>query len=242
MNKKNILIVNDDGIEAEGILKLAEAAVHFGRVWIAAPDRQCSGMSQKITIFDSIPVHRVDFPVPVEAAWALGGSPADCVKAALGSILDFRPDIVFSGINNGYNAGFDIAYSGTLGAAMEALMKGIPAIAFSNQYRGGFEAVDRWLLPLMEELLDRPLPPSALWNVNFPGCPLSECRGILYDRTVAPIQIYQDCFAREELPDGGFALYNAESFCAAEDAPENSDVRAVLSGFISVGMLRCALL
>ena len=119
---KNILIVNDDGIHSEGIIRLAEAASRFGRVWVAAPDEQCSGMSQKISIFDPILVRPYEFPVPVEAAWSIGGTPADCVKVAVGFLLEEAPDLVLSGINNGYNAGFDNAYSGTIGAAAEALM------------------------------------------------------------------------------------------------------------------------
>ena len=120
---KNILIVNDDGIHSEGIVRLAQAASRFGRVWVAAPDEQCSGMSQKISIFDPILVRPYDFPAPVEAAWSIGGTPADCVKVAVGYLLDGAPDLVLSGINNGYNAGFDNAYSGTIGAAAEALSR-----------------------------------------------------------------------------------------------------------------------
>lgn len=240
--KRDILVVNDDGIRAEGIVRLAEAATHFGRVWVVAPEEQCSGMSQKISIFNRIPVRPFEFPVPVEAAWCVGGTPADCVKVAVNFLLEKKPDVVFSGINNGYNTGFDTAYSGTIGAAMEALMKGIPAIAFSNHLHGSYETVDRYLLPLIEELLSSPLPPSELWNVNFPGVPLSECPGILYDRRVAPVQLYRDLYTREELPDGGFTLRNASTPIAPYLVPEGTDVRAVLTGHISVGTLRCAVL
>ena len=123
---KRILIVNDDGIEAEGLRKLAEAAVRVGQVWLAAPSNQCSAMSQKISVFDRISVVPHEYPVPVEAAWSVVGTPVDCVKVALNSLLPIVPDLVISGINNGFNTGFDIAYSGTVGAAMEALMQGIP--------------------------------------------------------------------------------------------------------------------
>ena len=243
--KRNILVVNDDGIRSEGIRRLAEAAVRFGRVWVVAPERQCSGMSQKISIFDPIPVTPYAFPAPVEGAWSIGGTPADCVKAAVNFLLDEKPDVVFSGINNGFNTGFDTAYSGTVGAAMEALMKGIPAIAFSRPYEAvetDFETVDAYLLPLMEELLASPLPPNEMWNVNFPGVPLNECRGVLYDRSVAPLQLYRDHYRRTEAGDGAFTLQNISTPAAASDAPEGSDVHAVLSGFVSVGRLRCPVL
>ena len=239
---RNILIVNDDGIRSEGICRLAAAAAHFGTVWVAAPEHQCSGMSQKISIFDRIPVTPYAFPVPVEAAWSIGGTPADCVKAAVNFLLKEKPDLVLSGINDGYNAGFDTAYSGTIGAAMEALMKGIPAIAFSKGLHSGFDTVDRYLLPLMDELIRAPLPPSEIWNVNFPSVSLPECRGVLYDRTVAPIQLYRDLYHREDQPGGVFTLQNISMPATAGDAPEDSDVRAVLGGYVSVGRLRCAVL
>ena len=127
----NILISNDDGIRAEGIARLAAAALPFGRVYVAAPQSQCSGMSQKLTIRGTLAVEQADFPVPVEAAWAVGGTPADCVKAAVKALVPCRPDVVLTGVNQGWNAGLDIAYSGTIGAALEGVMSGIPAIAFS---------------------------------------------------------------------------------------------------------------
>ena len=129
--KLKILIANDDGIRSEGIAKLARAAASFGTVWVAAPEHQCSGMSVRLTISEKsqMAVYRYDFPVPVEAAWSVDGTPADCVKVALNALLPFRPDIVLSGINDGLNAGLDVAYSGTIGAATEAAMHGVPAIA-----------------------------------------------------------------------------------------------------------------
>ena len=96
--KLKILIANDDGIRSEGIAKLARAAASFGTVWVAAPEHQCSGMSVRLTISEKsqMAVYRYDFPVPVEAAWSVDGTPADCVKVALNALLPFRPDIVLS--------------------------------------------------------------------------------------------------------------------------------------------------
>ena len=101
----NILISNDDGIRAEGIARLAAAALPFGRVYVAAPQSQCSGMSQKLTIRGALAVEQADFSVPVEAAWAVGGTPADCVKAAVKALVPCRPDVVLTGVNQGWNAG-----------------------------------------------------------------------------------------------------------------------------------------
>ena len=240
--RKRILIVNDDGIHAEGLRKLAESAVRYGLVWVVAPAEQCSAMSQKISVFNKITIMPYSFPIAVEGAWSVNGTPADCIKVALNSLMPIRPDIVLSGINNGYNAGFDIAYSGTVGAAMEALMQGIPAIAFSNGYHGSFETADTYLPLLLEDLMLTPLPPNEMWNVNFPGIPLDECRGIQTDCEIAPIQLYQDAFLREELENDVFTLHNHGIASTAEEAPEGSDVKAVLSGFVSVGTVRCSVL
>ena len=105
MNKRlNILVANDDGIASPGLLRLANAAARLGDVWVAAPAGQCSGMSQKITIAGEISVEKRNFPADVKAAYAIGGTPADCVKTAIKSLLPVKPDVVFSGINIGYNS------------------------------------------------------------------------------------------------------------------------------------------
>ena len=95
-DKLNILIANDDGIDSPGIVRLAEAAAKFGSVWVAAPSSQCSGMSQKLTIFGEFPVSRPAFPVSVMDAWSIGGTPADCVKLAVNFLMPVKPDVVFS--------------------------------------------------------------------------------------------------------------------------------------------------
>ena len=186
-----ILVVNDDGISAPGIAALAEAAGRFGEVWVVAPARQCSGMSQRLTIFEEMALKRADFPVPVRAAWSLDGTPADCVKAALAGILDFTPDYVFSGVNDGWNAGYDIAYSGTVGACMEAVLNGIPAMAFSAKGNASMDVAARHMPAVMRELLDLGQGPGEIWNVNFPE---REPLGILRERAVAPMQLYRDVY------------------------------------------------
>ena len=170
--KLKILIANDDGIRSEGIAHLARAAAQFGSVWVAAPERQCSGMSVRLTISETseMAVYRYDFPAPVEAAWSVDGTPADCVKVALRALLPFTPDVVLSGINDGMNAGLDVAYSGTVGAATEAALHGIPAIAVSMRNDKSFEVTDHYLPAVLEELLDQPSARGELWNVNFPTC------------------------------------------------------------------------
>lgn len=242
MNRPNILLVNDDGIDSEGLRILAQHAARLGDVWVVAPDCQCSAMSQRITIFDPLPIHRVCFPADVRAAWRVGGTPADCVKAAVNHLLPVRPDLLFSGINNGYNTGFDIAYSGTIGAAMEGIMKGIPAYAFSNCFGEDFSLIERELFPIMQEVLAQPAGPGMIWNVNFPGGGLSGCRGIRRETAVAPTQLYLDRYVFEEQPDGSLLMHNRGVPAPPDLAMEGTDVHAVLNGYISVGRVRCTVL
>lgn len=180
--------------------------------------------------------------MPVKAAYSIGGTPADCVKIAVSHLLPVRPDYVFSGINYGYNAGFDIAYSGTLGASLEAVMNGIPAIAFSSQHDGTYDVAEEYMLPLAKELIGLGQAPGEIWNINFPGCPLGELKGILRGRTIADIDLYDNEYTEHRMPDGSVRLSIKSRPTTAEAAPEGSDVRAVLSGYISVGKVKCAVL
>lgn len=235
-----ILVVNDDGITAPGICRLAKTAREFGEVWVVAPDSQCSAMSHRITLHGNLKVKEVPFPIENVFAYSVSGTPADCVKAALLHVLPQKPDIVFSGINNGYNAGLDMLYSGTIGAAMEALVWGIPAIAFSSQCGEDYDVVDEHLYPIIKELLSQKLPVNEIWNVNFPCCALQELKGILRDRKPAQTQFYKDYYEKKELPDGGFVL--TEVGVAITSGEEGTDIGAVLSNYISIGTVRNAVL
>lgn len=235
----NILITNDDGIHAEGIAVLAEAARAFGRVYVAAPASQCSAMSHRITITRAMAVEAVDFPIPVAGAWSVDGTPADCVRAALDVILPEKPDVVLSGVNHGFNVGYEIMYSGTVGAAMEGLMNGIPAIAVSSDVHSWMCAQE--LLPqILEKLLHTAPPAGRIWNVNFPA---REAKGILWDRTPAPCAYFVDGLIAVE-QDGKTAVQYPDELTRADSprGPEGSDLNAVLRGFVSVGSIACPVL
>lgn len=240
--KIKILITNDDGVSAVGIVKLAEAASRLGDVWVAAPSGQCSGVSQKLTIFDPITIEAVDFPVKVSAAYRIGGTPADCVKAAITYLMPEKPDVVFSGINSGYNAGYDICYSGTIGAAMEALLNGIPAIAFSTHHCGCFDIADKYLEETARRLMQAGLPRDAVVNVNFPDCSESELKGILRNRKPAPTSMYKNYYIPVKDECGHPALLPQAKECTVDEVPQGSDVHALLSNYISIGEIKCGVL
>ena len=239
-----ILVVNDDSIHSPGIALLAKAAMELGDVWVVAPASQCSAMSQKLTIHDPLTVTKVeDFPVPVKAAYKVEGTPVDCVKVALGYILDEKPDYVFSGINDGYNVGFDIAYSGTLGAAFEAVMNGVPAMAFSNTMKAPLTIAEEFLAPIAKELMEAGQGRGEVWNVNFPNVERSQLKGILRDRTIADLQFYSEDYVETKLPDGSVTLKcQGNPMDANDPCPAGSDVEAVLNGYISVGKVKSVVL
>lgn len=236
-----ILVVNDDSIQAPGIACLAKAASQLGEVYVAAPAEQCSAMSQKLTLRELLTVETVeDFPTNVKAAYKIGGTPVDCVKVALEYLLEEKPDWVFSGINNGYNAGFDIAYSGTLGAAFEAVRNGIPAMAFSIAGENHLAAAQDYLVPLMQELMETHREPGEVWNVNFPSMKSGSPRGILRQRKVAPVSMFRETYIEIPQPDGTLALECRGRPTENEAIPEGTDARAVRDGYISIGKVSCA--
>ena len=237
----NILIVNDDSIDSPGIALLAQAAGEFGRVWVVAPDAQCSAMSQKVTIRGSLTAKPVEnFPANVEGAYRVTGSPADCVRVALDCLLEERPDYVFSGINDGYNVGYDIAYSGTVGAAMEAVMNGVPAIAFSNAFQASLDTPRAYIRPVLAELLQAGLGCGEIWNVNFPDRAPQDVAGILHNRCIGPARIFDNAYQRRDLPDGSCCLdIQTDVMEVDETLCEASDVAAVHRGYVSIGKVLC---
>lgn len=236
-----ILITNDDGIGAQGIAVLARSAAGFGRVTVVAPARQCSAMSHRITLGRPLRLETVEFPVPGVTAYSLDGTPADCVKASLDAILPEKPDVVLSGINHGYNVGFDVVYSGTVGAAMEALMNGIPAIALSQNDVGSFDIAAQYLPQVLAELLPQAPSSREIWNVNFPT---ERCQGILRDRTLAPGGYYSGSLHRSEAEGAAHLQYPPmlDVDNSIPRGPETSDLNAVIRGFISIGRVACPVL
>lgn len=171
-----ILVTNDDGYLATGINVLAEAARTLGTVHVVAPDREQSATSHSLTLHYPLRVRRVDQDTQV-----VDGTPTDCVMLALGELLPERPDFVLSGINHGANLGDDVLYSGTVAAAMEATLLGIPAVAVSYAGRE-HDHIPQWtgvLARLLEQLLVREdFPPETLLNVNLPPVPPEQVKGV----------------------------------------------------------------
>jgi 5'-nucleotidase len=168
---RTILVSNDDGHSSDGIRSLAGAMEGLGEVWVVAPESEQSASSHAISIHRPLRIREV------RPRWyAVDGTPTDCSYVGLNHVLkDRRPALVVAGINHGPNIADDVTYSGTVAAAMEACILGVPAIAFSLASRGPFEFTEaaRFARALVASVLERELPPRMLLNVNIPAGPLS---------------------------------------------------------------------
>lgn len=182
MKKPLILLSNDDGITAPGLAKLVQLMRQFGEVVVVAPDSPQSGMGHAITIGHPLRLTENRVFGPTVEAYECSGTPADCVKIAKHHVLkNRRPDLVVSGINHGSNASVNVLYSGTMSAAIEAAIEGLPAIGFSLCEYGplaDFSHVDAWVLDVAGRALAYGIPPHTALNVNLPKNAHGPIRGI----------------------------------------------------------------
>ena len=230
-----ILITNDDGIEADGIRRLAEAAKAHGEVWVVAPDRQCSAMSHSINLQTPVTIRPHDFPVEGVSGFSCSGTPGDCVRLGSLNVMPEKPDVVFSGINYGYNVAGDIQYSATVGAAFEGAFQGYHSIAISEAFDGPHDVTDHYLPEILDKIIYKPFIPGHIYNVNFPQCNLSECKGILYDRIVSKGMFFKDKYNEMEKLENGGIRYMIEGILTPS-AEEGTDYKAILDHYVSVGM------
>lgn len=228
----HILVSNDDGYLAPGLAALVEAVRPFGEVTVVAPEQNCSGASNSLTLTRPLTVQQAD-----NGFYFVNGTPTDCVHVALTGMLDRMPDLVVSGINNGQNMGDDTVYSGTVAAAMEGFLFSVPSIAFSLAHRG-FEHLDA-AQALAHEVVRRfvaqPLPGAVLLNVNIPNLPRAQIQGIVSTRLgrrhpAEPV-------IKSSNPRGEPIWWVGEAG-AAMDAGPGTDFDAVARGWVSVTPLR----
>lgn len=239
-----LLISNDDGIFSLGVRSLANGLAAAGHeVTVVCPDRERSATGHSLTLHDPIRAERVESHFdPTIKAWACSGTPSDCVKLALGALLDSPPDLVLSGINHGSNIGTDILYSGTVSAAMEGIIEGISAIAFSlaSFSARDFQPAVRFAGNLLEQIAVQPLPEVMLLNVNIPPVPQSEIVGITLARQ--GVRRYTDLFQKRVDPRGKTYYWLAGELLQEvdEDAdnPLPTDVRAIQQNYITITPLQ----
>ncbi len=231
--KPQILICNDDGITAPGIRNLVEVASEFGDITVVAPDSPQSGMGHAITVGEPLRMHTEKI-FPGIDAYACSGTPVDCVKIATGIILKDKPDLLLSGINHGSNASISVVYSGTMSAAMEGAIEGIPSIGFSLldfAHTADFTASRDIVRIMIEQALSQEMPLGTLLNVNIPNIPLAEIKGIRVTRQSNGRWVEK--FDERDDPHGRKYYWLTGQFKDFDEG-EDTDTHALRNGYVSV--------
>ena len=234
-NTPLILVCNDDGIEAPGILALAAGLDDLGDIVVVAPLLEQSAVGHSITIRDPVRARPWPFRLPSGAvkAFSVSGTPADCVKLAMDKFLPRRPSIVVSGINQGPNAAVNMIYSGTVSAATEATILGIPAVAISYcRWNGGdFETSAQVARDVVGKVLQKGLPHGILLNVNVPDLPLDELKGMAITRQAR--SKWEESFSERVDPFNQPYYWLSGTFVNM-DSGDNTDLGAIENGFVSI--------
>ena len=228
-----LLITNDDGIYAQGIQTLIKTMSSVAEIYVAAPDRERSGTGHSITVFEPIRAEQIEMP-EVRVAWVIGGTPVDCVKLAVKKLIKTKIDLVVSGINHGPNLGTDILYSGTVAAAAEGVVLGIPSIAASlNSYSADadFTMAADITKELIEQILRQGIEETTLLNINIPPLPREHIKGSRI--TKLGIRNYDNLFEERKDPRGN-AYFWLGGGVVIHRQEHNSDVTAVENGFLSI--------
>lgn len=232
--KPLILVTNDDGITAPGIRALIEVMKEHGDVVVVAPDSPQSGMGHAITINSMLHLERVYIDEGNQEEYSCSGTPADCVKLAVREILKRKPDLCVSGINHGSNSSINVIYSGTMSAALEAGIEGIPAIGFSlldYNYNANFEVAKKYAKTIAKNALENGIPEQVVLNVNVPNLPEKDMKGIKVCRQARAN--WEEEFDKRQSPQGKDYYWLTGKFVNL-DHGDDTDEWALENGYISV--------
>jgi 5'-nucleotidase len=234
MKKPLILITNDDSIVAPGIRALIAVMKEIGDVIVVAPDSPQSAMGHAITINNTLTLDKISLDKDIENEYSCSGTPVDCVKMAVHEILKRKPDLCVSGINHGSNSSINVIYSGTMSAAVEAGIEGIPAIGFSlldYSWNADFEPYKSYVKNIALEVLEKGLPDGVVLNVNFPKLPKEEIKGVKICRQAKAM--WQEEFDKRTNPMGKDYYWLSGAFVNL-DKGEDTDEWALQNGYISI--------
>ena len=232
-SRKNILVVNDDGVYGAGLKPLARSLGRLGRVVVVVPERERSAASHAITLHKPIRVRKLE-----PNFYIMNGTPADCTRFGVIAMMKEKCDLVVSGINHGANLGADTMYSGTVGAAKEACMLGIAALAVSvttKEENPHFDSAARMAVVVAREMLNRGLPPHTLLNVNVPNHPWRSLKGV--EVTTLGRRIYGRALSPRTDPRGQTYYWMAGAVPRGVAEP-GSDIAAIEAGKVSVTPLK----
>ena len=231
--KPVILITNDDGVTAPGILNLVEAVKDLGKIVVVAPDKPQSGMGHAITIGQPLRLHKINSIDNVET-WSCTGTPVDCVKLAVDKVLHRKPDICLSGINHGANHSINVIYSGTMSAAVEAAIESIPSVGFSLlDYRidADFTGARKFVRIIVEKMLSTKLDKHTVLNVNIPAVAPELLKGFKICKQA--YAKYEEDFIERNDPHGRHYYWLTGEFVNF-DKGKDTDVWALANNYVSV--------
>ncbi|WP_136480505.1 5'/3'-nucleotidase SurE [Cognatitamlana onchidii] len=229
-----ILVTNDDGISAPGLRTLVAVMNTIGDVVVVAPDSPQSGMGHAITLDSTLFAEQVFFDKGPQKEYSCSGTPADCVKLAVREILDRKPDLCVSGINHGSNSAINVIYSGTMSAAIEAGIEGIPAVGFSlldYSWNASFDASKPFVKRIAESVLKHGIPEGIVLNVNIPNIPKKDIKGIKVCRQAKSNWVEE--FDKRKTPQGKDYYWLTGKFVNL-DGGQDTDEWALENGYISL--------
>lgn len=233
-NRPLILVTNDDGITAPGIRALIDVMNTIGDVVVVAPDSPQSGMGHAITLDSTLYCTEITVDKGPQKEYQCSGTPADCVKLAVNELMDRKPDLCVSGINHGSNSSINVIYSGTMSAAIEARIEGVPAIGFSlldYRWTADFESLKPFIKKITRNALKNGIPSDIVLNVNFPLLPKKEIKGIKICRQAKAHWVEK--FDKRKSPMGKDYYWLTGEFIN-EDKGDDTDEAALAHGYISV--------
>ena len=228
-----ILICNDDGVFAPGIQNLISIMEELGDIIVVAPDNPQSGMGHAITIHSTIRVNHI-FHSETKEIYSCSGTPVDSIKMAMNKLAKRVPDIVVSGINHGSNSSVNLIYSGTMSAAMEACIEGIPAVGFSlcnHSYEADFSACKPYIKKIVSLILENGMPKDTCLNVNIPGVPADKIKGVKLCRQA---KAFWDEELDERLDPRGGKYYWLTGTFKNLDEGADTDEWALFNNYISI--------
>jgi len=231
--KPVILITNDDGVTAPGIMNLVEAVKDLGKVVVVAPDKPQSGMGHAITIGQPLRLQKVNMFGDIEA-YSCTGTPVDCVKLAVDKVLHRKPDLCLSGINHGANHSINVIYSGTMSAAVEAAIESIPSAGFSlldYSIEADFTGARKYVRLVVEKMLTTKLEKHTVFNVNIPALPIEVLKGFKLCRQA--YAKYEEDFMERQDPHGKMYYWLTGEFVNF-DKGKDTDVWALANGYVSI--------
>jgi len=232
--RKLILVSNDDGIDAKGLYSLIEIAKQFGDVFVVAPEDGQSGMSHSISLTKPLRVRYLK-KTPELTICAVPGTPVDCVKLAINQLLPAKPNIMLSGINHGSNAAVSVIYSGTMGAAIEASLYGIPAVGFSvldHSPEADFTIPEKFAAKVIDNVLGEGLPYQVSLNINFPKINIADFKG--YKICKQTPGLWNEKFDKRIDPYGREYYWLTGSFLNAEPNNDETDEWALNNNYASI--------